>query len=198
MNVRISIAVVVFLCSLGVSCNRVGGKPELNHAINALPSPESKQEVDVTKEAAISIATQDLKKTRGDTDQFTVFPCDQVMFWRIVFEPKAGGSNNTGPEYVVDKKTGFIAGKRQLPLIAETNSKLSPDSLKISRDMAIALTRPDATKAYGPLTGFDLTICELSNVWRIIYSPKSGLNGGGPEYVVDKTSGKILDKQYSQ
>lgn len=59
----------------------------------------------------------------------------------------------------------------------------------ISQEAAIAIANQDALKTYGSLADFNIVACEQTLFWRIIY------DGGGPEYVIDKTSGLIRRTQ---
>jgi len=198
MNMHILIAAVLIVGSLFTSCNSAGGKTPRKQVNIGLNQGTSTEDLGVTKETAVRSALEDAKKTYGLTDEVIVFPCDQMEFWRILFEPRTDASNNAGPEYLIDKRTGLIVSKRKIPLGAGNNSELSPKPGKIDREKAITIASKDAVSAYGSKAAFDLTLCELTNVWRVIYSPRKGLNGGGPEYVIDKTTGKILDKKYYQ
>src|SRR2546425_5923234 len=59
----------------------------------------------------------------------------------------------------------------------------------ITRDGAVAIANKEVVKAYGSLDSFKVVACEQEIFWRIIY------DGGGPEYVLEKLSGKILRSQ---
>jgi len=196
MNVLIPITTLFFL-SVVLSCNQASGRSDLRQVNSAPPQQISKQDSDISREAAVRIAEENAKKAYGRLDQFTIIPCEQHAFWRIVFEPTPARSGNAGPEYVIDKRTGLIVGKRDLPLGDRSSSEL-PRLEKIDGEKAIAIARRDATMTYGSLSNYDLTACELTTTWRVIYSPRKGLNGGGPEYVVDKFSGTIREKKYYQ
>jgi hypothetical protein len=194
---RISIAAALFVAPLILSCNLAGGKTSKqvnSHSNYGTPT----QDIGVTKETAVRTAGEDAKKQYGNTDQFIIIPCAQDEFWRVFFEPRNSAPNTSGAEYLIDNKTGAIISKHELPLGAGTNFERSPERSAISREEAVTIARKDADNAYGSSTTLSLTVCELSSVWRIIYSPRQGLNGGGPEYVIDKTTGKILDKKYYQ
>ena len=53
-------------------------------------------------------------------------------------------------------------------------------------------------KLIGSLAGYRVMVCELGNVWIVGLSPDRRLDGGGPEYVIDKRTGNILDKKFYQ
>ena len=56
----------------------------------------------------------------------------------------------------------------------------------ISSDKAISVANEAALKSYPSLKEFRPVVCEQQVFWRIIY------DGGGPEYLIDKISGKII------
>lgn len=189
----------VLLVSLLVpSCNLTSGRSQMKQVSKAPDQKPSNQARVITEQLAIKAAREDVEKEYGKSDQFTIIPCAQDEFWRVFFEPRNSALNTSGAEYLIDNKTGAIISKHELPLGAGTNFERSPERSAISREEAVTIARKDADNAYGSSTTLSLTVCELSSVWRIIYSPRQGLNGGGPEYVIDKTTGKILDKKYYQ
>ncbi len=59
----------------------------------------------------------------------------------------------------------------------------------ITREEAVAIANKEVVKAYGSLDRFKVVACEQEIFWRIIY------DGGGPEFVLDKVSGKIIRSQ---
>ncbi|SRR6266851_3981567 len=59
----------------------------------------------------------------------------------------------------------------------------------INREQAIAIANDDAGKSNKSLSALHVVSCELVRTWLIIF------DGGGPEYVIDKTSGKIIRAQ---
>jgi len=64
---------------------------------------------------------------------------------------------------------------------------------------AIDISNEDAVKAYQSLESYNVIACELTRVWRVVYELKeTGLVGGGPEYLIDKETGNIIDKKYYQ
>lgn len=69
----------------------------------------------------------------------------------------------------------------------------------LSKEEAIALTREDAAKAYGDLSGFEVDATRQEADWHVVYTLKDKhAQGGGPEYVVDAHSGQIKSKRYWQ
>lgn len=59
----------------------------------------------------------------------------------------------------------------------------------IGSDKAIALANEAAVKSYPSLQKFRPVVCEQQIFWRVIY------DGGGPEILIDKISGKIVWSQ---
>jgi hypothetical protein len=46
---------------------------------------------------------------------------------------------------------------------------------------------------------FEMTVTELPGSWRVEFELRNKrLNGGGPSYVIDKETGKILSKIINQ
>lgn len=56
----------------------------------------------------------------------------------------------------------------------------------ISSDKAVGIGNEAVLKSYGSLKEFKPVACEQQVFWRIIY------DGGGPEILIDKLSGKII------
>src|SRR2546428_4168302 len=59
----------------------------------------------------------------------------------------------------------------------------------ISEQRAIVIANKDARRRFSPLSRFRIIPCEQVRFWRIIY------DGGGPEYVIDKLSARIIRRQ---
>lgn len=59
----------------------------------------------------------------------------------------------------------------------------------ITKEAAVDIANEEMTKDYQSPSAFNVVVCEQSLFWRVIY------DGGGPEYVIDKTSGRIIRKQ---
>jgi hypothetical protein len=108
-------------------------------------------------------------------------------------------TSEKGAEYVIGKRSGWIIGQRELHMTPAGGSKENASSTSnINKEDAIAMAKKDGVGAYDSLATYDLTVCDLTNVWIIVFSPKENMDGGGPEYVIDKRAGKILDKRYYQ
>jgi hypothetical protein len=57
----------------------------------------------------------------------------------------------------------------------------------------------DAESAYGDLTEYRITLTPQDQGWHVDFELKNPrLNGGGPHYIIDPTSGQIVWKKYEQ
>jgi hypothetical protein len=66
-------------------------------------------------------------------------------------------------------------------------------------DQIIHIARVDAELAYRDLTGFRITLALQGDGWHVDYELMNlDLNGGGPHYIIDPTTGVILAKRYEQ
>lgn len=71
----------------------------------------------------------------------------------------------------------------------------------ISRDRAIGIAEADALKMYGDyLHTLELRASLQDDGWHLVYTPlRDGYRtGGGPQYVIDATTGAIVSKIYFQ
>ncbi|MCC7307163.1 MAG: hypothetical protein IT173_06345 [Acidobacteria bacterium] len=69
----------------------------------------------------------------------------------------------------------------------------------IDRGRASEIARDDASKVYRSLEPYTIVVSETRKRWLVKFKLRDGaLNGGGPEYVISKKSGKILKKTYWQ
>ena len=76
---------------------------------------------------------------------------------------------------------------------------LAPSPPGCPWDQALHVARLDAEKVYGDLDGFRIMISLEADGWHIDYELKDPtLEGGGPHYVIDATSGNIVAKRYEQ
>jgi hypothetical protein len=68
-----------------------------------------------------------------------------------------------------------------------------------SADEALKVARLDAEEAYRDLSPYRIEISLEQDGWHIDYEFKNPrMQGGGPHYVIDRTSGAILRKRYEQ
>lgn len=70
----------------------------------------------------------------------------------------------------------------------------------ITSDEALRIARLDGEKAYrGDLSGYRITVALEQDGWHIDYELKDpNLNGGGPHFVIDEATGRIVSKRYEQ
>lgn len=163
--------------------------------------PESQKGSEIDKEAAIRIAKEQASRSSKPLEAYNLFPCEQAGVWRVFLEPKNIHVNPKGAEYIISKCDGKVLSQQEINLVvtdkAGKKHSLSPSS-GVKEENAVAIARRDASKAYGSLSSYDLRVCELAEMWSVIYAPKIGMNGGGPEYLIDKETGKILYRRYYQ
>ena len=81
-----------------------------------------------------------------------------------------------------------------------TATTSSPQSLPaVASDAALRVARVDAESVYGDLADYRIEVVLEPDGWHIDYWLKNThLNGGGPHYVIDATTGVILSKKYYQ
>ena len=152
------------------------------------------QNADVDKASALNIAKQHAEQNYGSVEAYSTVVCERGLLWRVFFDPK---NTTSGLAYFVSKRGGMILGHRKLPFGEENNQETSATS-EIDRNEAMAIAKKDAKKAYGSLVRYQVIVCELSKAWIVIYSLDPRFDGGGPEYVINKRTGDILDKRYYQ
>lgn len=168
----------------------VAFKPELTGG----PKKGNQQKVegDVDRDQAIKIAQQHAAKTNIDPSRYEASVCLVSSLWRVYLEPKPGQDLNEVLEYAITEKGGLV-----LTAIKLSGSPNKNAGGSLTREDAIAIAKKDAMRA-PDFSNKQLTVCELRNFWRIIYSAPSHLEGGGREYLIDKTNGAITDKKYYQ
>jgi hypothetical protein len=70
---------------------------------------------------------------------------------------------------------------------------------RITSDEALRIARLDAETAYRDLSGYRISISFERDGWHVDYELKDqDAQGGGPHYVIDPASGKMLSKRYEQ
>jgi hypothetical protein len=164
------------------------------------PLVEQKQGLEnrlIDETTALQIAKKQAEQGYGSIEGYNTLACDEGLLWRVFFEPTNERRDFGALEYIVSKLGGTILRQRKLLFTRENNQDLSATA-KIDRIEAIAIAKKDGKKAYGSLLKYRVTVCELSSVWVVAFSPRPELDGGGPEYVIDKRRGNILDKKYYQ
>jgi hypothetical protein len=69
----------------------------------------------------------------------------------------------------------------------------------ITSDQVLRIARLDAEQAYRDLTPYRISLAMEADGWHVDYELKNPkLNGGGPHYLIDPLTGKILSKKYEQ
>jgi hypothetical protein len=72
-------------------------------------------------------------------------------------------------------------------------------SALITSDQALQIARLDGEKAYGDLSEYRITLVLEADGWHVDYELKNpDWNGGGPHYLIDRSTGQILAKRYEQ
>jgi hypothetical protein len=165
--------------------------------INPRPSDDDVLKIKgISEREAVAIAERDATRIYGPLGAFKVIACEQVIFWRIIFD-------NGGPEYVIDKSSGSLLSVQKIPQSGDRVGKLVPQENPITRQEAIAIARQEALKVYkdpSALNDFVVLACEQSEVWRVLFDYrlrpgedlKSLPNARFPSYVIDKTTGAVL------
>jgi hypothetical protein len=69
----------------------------------------------------------------------------------------------------------------------------------VTSDQALHIARLDGEKAYGDLSEYRVTLVLEDDGWHVDYELKNPeWNGGGPHYLIDRSTGQILAKRYEQ
>ena len=71
--------------------------------------------------------------------------------------------------------------------------------MMISKEEALRIAHQDASQIYQDLSIYDVTATSEDGNWHVSYllaDPR--LVGGGPDYVIDGETGKILSFRYGQ
>lgn len=146
---------------------------------------------DISSEKALEVANREMLMAGQKSVGRDIANCKLSLGRLIVYED--------GTECFVGKN-GEMLDMGKIPLGArpgEMFTTLASDT-GIDKKAAIRITDADAVSVYSSVGRFKKTACELPAVWRIIYELGDGASGGGPDYVVDKRTGEILYKKYSQ
>lgn len=126
--------------------------------------------------------------------------CELSSSWLFI-------DDESGWEVAVDKVTKRILRAQQIPVGTGAGgvrnmgigvpTKVGNEPL-IGIHAAIVQTNQDAREAYGSIDNFTTKVCPMRRAWRILYEVEKGGSGGGPDYVVDKATGIIIHRRYSQ
>lgn len=69
----------------------------------------------------------------------------------------------------------------------------------ITSDEAMRIARLDAEAVYGDLSSYCITLVYDQDGWHVDYELTEPLvAGGGPHYVIDGATGRIVSKRYDQ
>lgn len=192
MNVHTSSCLLAFV--LLSACN--AQRPQIP-PINSRPSDDDVLKIrGISEREAVAIAERDATRIYGPLRASKVIACEQVIFWRIIFD-------NGGPEYVIDKSSGSVLSVQKIPQSGDQGGRLVPRENPITRQEAVAIGRREALKVYkdpSAVNDFVVLTCELSEVWRVVFDYrlrpgedfKSLPNARFPSYVIDKTTGAVL------
>jgi hypothetical protein len=78
-------------------------------------------------------------------------------------------------------------------------STVHPSQPMITSDQVLRIARLDAEQAYRDLSPYRISLAMEADGWHVDYELKNPkLNGGGPHYLIDPLTGKILSKKYEQ
>jgi hypothetical protein len=85
------------------------------------------------------------------------------------------------------------------PMIG-SGARSSEHESHIPADQALKAARSDAEQAYrDDLSGYRVCLSLEKDGWHVDYELKAPHSaGGGPHYIIDATTGKILAKRYEQ
>jgi hypothetical protein len=154
----------------------------------------------IPKQTAIYVAKKEARRRHLAISRFKIVPCEQVMFWRIIFD---GG----GPDLLISKQTGKILAVETIP--QSWIGTREPIGRFITREQAIAIAKRDAQVTYAKCAmdpeNFAVIVCQTNSAWRVIFDfkldpgPRSKYNlppnGKSPKYVIDKTSGDVVYRE---
>ena len=70
---------------------------------------------------------------------------------------------------------------------------------QLASDEVLRIARTDAELAYRDLTPYHISMALEADGWHVDYDLHDpGLHGGGPHYVIDPITGRIISKRYEQ
>ncbi len=73
------------------------------------------------------------------------------------------------------------------------------ETARITSDQALRVARLDAETAYCDLSIYRIQVSLERDGWHVDYELKDReAQGGGPHYLIDRASGKVLSKKYEQ
>jgi hypothetical protein len=82
--------------------------------------------------------------------------------------------------------------------IAADKIELLEKLLNITQEQAMQIARTDAINAYKDLSPYDVMASLENDGWHVDYELKNPMPGGGPHYIINSETGKIISKRYDQ
>jgi putative NIF3 family GTP cyclohydrolase 1 type 2 len=159
--------------------------------------PKQNMANDIDRGQAIKIAQQYAKRMSIDPAGYDATACDTDWGWRVYLEPAAPEDPKV-MELIITKRGGGVL--RTITLSGQTMADAAvtgeTTTHSIAEAEALAIAKKDLR--HDDVSGKQLTVCELKRFWRIIYSPPPPLDGGGPEFLIHKATGRIADKRRYQ
>ncbi len=78
-------------------------------------------------------------------------------------------------------------------------SSRAPAKTGLPCDQILQIAQQDAESAYRDLSGYRITLCLEEDGWHVDYALRDKQkSGGGPHYVIDPSTGDIIQKRYEQ
>ncbi len=164
-------------------------------ATNASPTQNQTVQSTISEEQAISIAKQDALRAHLSPESYNPFAVEEGDVWHVIFEPK-DEKDNLEPEYKI-LRDGRLAGS-----IYEKGSRsLSrnrTDQSGIGGERAIAIATADASKVVR-LEECDASVFDEREFWHVAFALKNKkLNGGCPDYLIEKKTAQIVSRKFYQ
>jgi len=149
----------------------------------------------LSKEEALSVVQKDITGNKRRPENYNYVFCEpeELWVWRIVVDPKDGSANEEATEYVVLRTGPKVVATKSLPLNMTVKEENEARTGVNTREEAIALARKDAVKVHSSLNEYKIVVGELQKAWRVVFALEDS-TGGGPAYVIDKRTGKIIQK----
>jgi hypothetical protein len=189
---KIVLIVVYVLIIAGAACHHSNAEVAANESA---ARRETSEQIDGQTASRVAIRAAMTTLPRPIQD-YEVSVCEQASLWRVYFELKENADNVW--EFVVSKRGAQVFEQRQLNISGDDLSPFERTSTILSKSEALRIAEKDAATVYSPLNRFIVTACELKKVWRVIYQRKELITAGGPEYIIEKHGGKIVEKRYNQ
>ena len=98
----------------------------------------------------------------------------------------------------------LVAAVQVAPACAREHAPAAPAAKQEGAEKMIPeaearrIAAEDAKTAYKQLGDYDVSAQLEGGEWRVTYTPRPPKMGGGPAYVIDAHSGKIVSKKYYQ